>query len=150
MRRNNISNIIKLLVIAAGITLTCILVAIGFYLGRSGKNYVNSGTSQYASMMSDYENLDITMYDGLEIPGKELSLFIEKFKDETLKIIVYTTGNLKAAEGSVKGKSYDYEDRSAVIDKSSVDYINPSATFTGKAITNENGIVHIIEFTQIK
>lgn len=148
MKRNNISNVIKLLILAAGIVLTCILIAIGFYLGRSGKSYVNSGTNQYAKMMSDYDNLDITMYDGLEVPGKELKLFIESFQDASVQIKVYTTQNL--LNPTLTPKTYISTDNVVITDKLSANYINPSSTFVGKVSRNENGIVYLIEFTQSK
>lgn len=153
MRRNNISNVIKLLIFAAGVILSCILVAIGFYIGRSGKSYVNNGSNQYSKMMSDYDDLDITMYDELEVPGKELTSLIEKFPAESVEIEVYTTKNLSNADNNVADKGvlskiYTVTDHAVVTDKLSPNYINPIATFVGKVSRNENGIVYLITFTQ--
>lgn len=151
MRRNNISNVIKLLIFAAGVILSCILVAIGFYIGRSGKSYVNNGSNQYSKMMSDYDDLDITMYDELEVPGKELTSLIEKFPAESVQIMVLTTQNLKDAgdtDAKLLSKIYTASDHSIITDKLSSDYINPIATFVGKVSRNENGIVYQIAFTQ--
>lgn len=153
MNRGNISNVIKLLTFAAGVILACILVAIGFYIGRSGKSYVNNGSNQYAKMMSDYDNLDITMYDELEVPGKELRTFIDRFPEESVDIVVYTAQNKQnAIDGKTNpadlSKTYKYASHELDENKLSPNYINPIATFVGKVSRNENGVIYLIEFTQ--
>lgn len=153
MARGNISNVIKLLTFAAGVILACILVAIGFYIGRSGKSYVNNGSNQYAKMMSDYDNLDITMYDELEVPGKELRTFIDKFPGDSVVVTVYTAQNKKNLSDGVLisdklSKSYTYKDHELIEDMLSPNYINPISTFVGKVFRNDNGVIYLIEFTQ--
>jgi len=153
MKRGNISNVIKLLILAAGIILACILVAIGFYIGRSGKSYVNNGSNQYAKMMSEYDDLDITLFDELEVPGKELIKFIEKFPADYISVRVYTTQHqLNAKSGTSDSKQlykeYTAENHAIETDKLSDNYINPIATFTGKVYRNKNNVVNLVEFVQ--
>lgn len=153
MTRGNISNVIKLLTFAAGVILACILVAIGFYIGRSGKSYVNNGSNQYAKMMSDYDDLNITMYDELEVPGKELRTFIDKFPTDSVVITVYTTQNKQNLKSGISdsdklSKSYTFDNHGLIEDKLSPNYINPISTFVGKVSRNDNGVIYLIEFTQ--
>lgn len=153
MRKSNISNALKGLLIAAGVIIVCILIALAFGIVRNGKNYTNNGNNQFSSMMSPYDDLEISSYDGLAVSGTEVKTVIAKFVDESLSIKVYTKENLLNEKNGVTetNKLYTiYDSTHKVIDEDKVspNYINPLANFTGKVYRNENNIIYMIEFKQ--
>lgn len=142
MRRNHIEISVKGLILAVVVVIACILSAIALYMVNRGKSTINNGNNQYSALMSDFTELDKTMYDGLEVSGDDVINVIDMLKgDSTVAVGVYTLLN------SVTGKEYSVSGYT-VPEKSSDDYINPSATFKGKITKNSNGIVVRIDFTQ--
>lgn len=145
-RRNCIEISVRGLMLAVVVVIACILSAISLYMVNRGKSSINSGNNQYSAMMSDFTELNKTMYDGLEVSGDEVVNVIESLKKDTaVTVTVKTLLNQEA--GSAGGT--DYKNGTApVTDKSDSNYINPSASFKGSVEKNNNGIVTRIIFVQ--
>ncbi|MBP5158806.1 MAG: hypothetical protein ILP10_00735 [Lachnospiraceae bacterium] len=147
--RNRIEISVKGLMLAVVVVIACILSAISLYMVNRGKSSINSGNNQYSAMMSDFTELDKTMYDGLEVSGDEVLNVIASLKnDEAVKVTVKTLENQNGSDKS-EGSSYGCGiggDPTNV--KSNPNYINPSASFKGSVEKNENGIVTTILFVQ--
>jgi hypothetical protein len=166
MRLNNLSEATKILIFAATIIVVCVLCAIGFKTTNEGKSVVSSGTSQLNSMSSEYQDVNKSIYDGSTILGSELTSMIKKAieKDEYISIVVKTLAN-------TTGVSYNYAHivttntdgtqthsiastatpnplDDVVTDKSSMNYINPSAQFLGTVYKDVNNNVICIMFEQ--
>lgn len=166
MKLNNLSEAVKILIFAATVIVVCVLCAIGFKTTNEGKSVVSSGTSQLNSMSSEYQDVNKSIYDGSTILGSELTSMIKKAieKDEYISIVVKTLAN-------TTGVSYNYAHvvtantdgsqthtisptgtpnplTSVISDKSSVNYINPSAQFLGTVFKDVNNNVICILFEQ--
>ena len=50
---------LKLLLIAAGAIITCIVVVVGFQLTKSGKNDTNKAAEEYSAMIGDYDDIQM-------------------------------------------------------------------------------------------
>ncbi len=147
--RNRIEISVKGLMLAVVVVIACILSAISLYMVNRGKSSINSGNNQYSAMMSDFTELDKTMYDGLEVSGDEVLNVIASLKnDGAVKVTVKTLENQNGAAKS-EGSSYGSGIGNVPTNiKSNPDYINPSASFKGSVEKNENGIVTTIVFVQ--
>lgn len=165
MKLTNLSEAVKILIFAATVIVVCVLCAIGFKTTNEGKSVVSSGTSQLNSMSSEYQDVNISIYDGSTILGSELTSMIKKAieKDEYISIVVKTlanrTGvaynyNLVTTEAagsrtySISSTGTPNPLNSIIIDKSSFDYINPSAQFLGTVYKDINNNVICILFEQ--
>lgn len=135
-------NILKGIVIAAGVLLTIILVGIGFYIARESKSTSNNGMSQLTSMNSEFQDVDKTLYDGLEVSGREVATLITKWKDELSSNFIITVKTLAAPTGT------PYSGPTPLPAIGANNYINPDAQFMGKVTYNTNKVVNGIEFTQ--
>lgn len=138
-------NILKGIVIAAGVLLTIILVGIGFYIARETKNTSNNGMSQLSNMNSNYQDVDVTLYDGLEVSGREVKQTITNFGDKLSSTFTISVKTLAASDKKVYSTK-----TTAYPEISSDDYINPDAQFMGSVTYNSNKVVSGIVFTQEK
>lgn len=146
VKRNQLEISVKGLTLAVVVIIACVLAAISLYMVQRGKSTMNSGNNQYSVLMSDYTELDKTIYDGLEVSGDDVIRVIDQMAtDSNVSVRVYTL--LNPIGSGAGGKMYT-TDSYSFSSKSDKDYINPSATFKGKVTKNENGIVVGISFTQ--
>ena len=70
---------LKLLLIAAGAIITCIVVVVGFQLTKSGRNDTNSAKEQYTEISSEYDDVELLSYDELIITGSDVVDCIQKY-----------------------------------------------------------------------
>ncbi len=155
-KRNAIDISVKGLILAVVVIIALVLSAISLYMVSRSKSTINDGNTQYAELMSDYSEINATIYDGLYVSGDKV---IEVIKDcaETLSggVQVVTLMNAKkdsgttgSGQGSETYKSHS-EYTSRKYGKSEAGYINPSGTFVGEIAKNANGMVTSIIFRQI-
>lgn len=142
----------KFLTTAAGIVLTIALIAVWFSIANKGKTGINESVSQFDSLMSQYSDMQLSLYDDATVSGSEIITLIKALSLESH----YT---IHVKNGSGKEKSYTYElitanDSSMLKDmvdkKKEENYINPSASFKSSVTYNENGIISDITFEQKK
>ena len=71
-RRNAIDISVKGLVLAVVVIIALVLSAISLYMVSRSKSTINDGNTQYAEMMSDYSEINATIYDGLYVSGDKV------------------------------------------------------------------------------
>ena len=126
---------LKLLLIAAGAIITCIVVVVGFQLTKSGKSDANKAAEQYANILSNYDNIQLTVYENTQVSGADVINFIKDnagavVEKQITKIVV----NTNAQGGSQSYGNAEYskvEDLKSALEKkqeskTSKEYINPS------------------------
>ena len=150
---------LKLLLMAAGAIITCIVVVVGFQLTQSGKNDTNKAKEQYTSISNEYDDVKLAAYDEVTISGSDVVNCIHTYG--TLLTSDYYTFTIKVmtAENmgeNTSGVTYDcyYADKvsknTSVENSTKEDYINPLGKFKGKISRNKNGVIDSITFTQEK
>ena len=155
-RRNAIDISVKGLVLAVVVIIALVLSAISLYMVSRSKSTINDGNTQYAEMMSDYSEINATIYDGLYVSGDKV---IEVIKDcaadlnEGVQVLtLMNAGKADGTDGSSTKDKYDqYKAGSeyTIVNKSNNSYINPTGTFVGSVDKNANGMVTSIIFRQI-
>lgn len=134
-------NSLKGLILAAGVIITCIVIGLGFYISREAKNTSNNGASQLGSLNSEYQDINKTMYDNLEISGREVREVIKDSASSNFSVIV-VTGDSTSSTYITKG---------AVLPAVGVSgYINPDAQFLGTIAKDANNVINQVTFTQQK
>ena len=140
-------NSLKGLMLAAGVIITCVVIALGFYISRESRNASNSAGSMIAGMNEEYQDADKTLYEGMQVSGREVLEAIDKLSTEldanSFQIVVYTG---KASGGiTLNKKEFD---KAALQKKGDNDYINPNGLFQGEIIRDDNGTVSKLIFRQ--
>jgi hypothetical protein len=141
-------NSLKGLILAAGVIITCIIIGLGFYVSREVKNTSNNGAGQISSMNSEYQDVNLALYDGLRVSGAEITDLIgttdfSAYQNLEIKIITGENGTGKIYnKASVEASTFSFSK------KGDKDYINPTAQFLGKVEIDKNNIIKSITFTQ--
>ena len=142
-KRNSIEIGVKGLVLAVTVIIAVILSALALYMANTSKSTINSGTTQYTQLTSEYSEINATMYDGLDVSGSKV---IEVIKDMardggTIKVTVKTkAGNTSSYQGDTGYAAKDTP--------TAANHINETGTFRGEVIKNANGMVTEIVFEQ--
>ena len=144
--------------LAVGIIIVCVVVALAFFVTRTGKNQVNQATAQLVDVTSQYDEPSKQVYDGIMADGKEVIETINKFAtDDTVAVRVvhrndtvdiYNGVDITATEGALtKTDTGAYNTANTRTDAK---YINPGATFVGSVQRNSVDVIVCITFTQSK
>ena len=147
MRTSFLSDVVKILIFAAAIIITCILVALGFRAADTAKEISNSAVLQMAELNNDLKDSNIKMYDGADLYGSEVVNFIKKnlgdfTASESAPIYVYV-------KTSISENAYtNGSNITNIRNFSNTMYIKPTAKFLGAAVENENDIILGITFIQ--
>ena len=150
------SNALKLLLLAAGTIVTCIVISVGFYIARQAKDTAYTASGNINNLTSEFLESDKTMYEGVAIPGSEVLNIITKYKTDTLSIVVTTkSGNTTYYNYSVSGAEGKYTlggTTSSNIQEAkkvtSDTYINPTKQFSGTVLRDANDAIVGIMFAQ--
>lgn len=131
------------LLIAGCILVAVILVVLILYIVKTSKGTINSGVEQYENAVSQYSEIEKTQYDGLDVPGSEVVTIIKKMCEEgNVSVTVKTLAN-------TSGKTYSGTTVYSLQDSpTNNDYIKETGVFRGEVVTNANGVVTQIIFTQ--
>ncbi len=152
------NNVLKFLLLAAGCIIVVVLISLGFNLANKGKADVDTNVEKYNTLSSKYQDIEITMYDGMMVLGSEVKQLIRDYSnDEYLSILVETNmGNKSVAYvnssslvGATSGDPKDHHDI-ATMKKEDKDYINDRGEFIGKVYYDDNDLVACLEFKQQK
>lgn len=149
-KRNAIEISVKGLMLAVVVIIALVLSAISLYMVTKAKGTINDGNTQYSQLMSDYSEINATLYDGLYVSGDKVMDVISDCADSLSEGVVVIT--LESAAGQTSGTrmvyrtSSQYED--AAFKRSAPEYINPAGTFVGDVTKNANGMVTAIIFSQ--
>lgn len=133
-------NGLKALILAASISITCLVISIGFYAARQARDISAITTEKINKTASHLAEEEYILYDDLVIRGSDLVNFIVKnfssnsiAKDLTIYIYVDS--------GRSKNKYESYEDIRGIKDFNSSNYINPLGKYKGKIIRNQNEVI---------
>ena len=147
MRGNHISDVVKILILAASVIITCIIVAVGMHGVEVSKQLSNTAIAQVTDLNNELKDSGIKKYDGISVMGSEVINVMKKYlgdyeEDATGPLYVYVdTEDLKI---TYYNKAYF----SDIIDFTDEHYIKPTATFLGEVIKNENDVIVGINFVQ--
>lgn len=145
-------NSLKGLILAAGTIITCLVISLGFFIAKEAKTSAANGAGQISKLNAEFIESDKIIYDGTQISGSELMNVMQKFKNESLAIIVQTGKttvsyhyNYDEATGALNPSNSKYDTgTTAAADK----YINPTARFAGTVLRDQNGSIMAIKFVQ--
>ncbi|HHV13695.1 MAG TPA: hypothetical protein GXX75_25850 [Clostridiales bacterium] len=157
MKNMNLNESVRILLLVASVIIICILCATGLKLTKAGQSGVGSAAGQLTGMVSDYSDIDVSLYDGSIIKGSEVASLIKKAAGEgdCLAIEVLTL------DGSTRAYNYRFDYGSLTVtqegveteppkDNSQYGYINAAANFLGASYRNENGNIVCLRFEQQK
>lgn len=149
-KRNSIEISVKGLMLAVVVIIALVLSAISLYMVTKAKGTINDGNTQYSQLMSDYSEINATLYDGLYVSGDKVRDVIADCAESLSGGVVVIT--LESANAGQKGTTMTYKTstayESAEYKKSAPEYINPAGTFVGDVTKNANGMVTAIIFSQ--
>lgn len=143
MKSKHLSEAAKFLIIAATILIVCALVVVAFIVMKEGKSGANKSISQYNSITNQVNDINREVYDGLLVSGEEVRNLIVDVIDKGDIKVDYVTLDKNAAVTTATSTTLDLK-------KDAPLYINPTGLFIGKAITDDNGVLSKLLFTQKK
>lgn len=138
-------SIYKFFLLAAGITVTAVLVFLGFRAANAAKNVGNEAIDGLISFSTEIDEAKLMQYNGATVSGSDVVNLIKK-----------TFGTYPGAKGFVIKVTDNVNDNSFTDDThlkdiqnfSSSFYINPSGRYLGTVIRNANGIISEIDFVK--
>jgi hypothetical protein len=128
-------NSLKLLILAAGIIIVCVVVAIGIFITKSGKNQINSVQAQISQAIDEFDNPNLQVYDGNTVSGQDVAQCVKKYASSSLTIKVK---NLADADYT----SYTATDASVTV--------KSNGLYKGSIERDANKIITAIVFEQVK
>lgn len=157
MKTMNLSESAKIILLVAAVIMVCVLCALGFKMVNSGKTSVNSATGQFSGMVTNYSDINVSLYDGSIIKGSEVVSLVKKVSEED----DYLALEVATLDGATRAYHYrfDYEELTLSQDGTELEppednsqygYINMAANFLGSSYTDKNGNIVCIRFQQQK
>lgn len=146
MKRVNIETaVIKLLIFASSVILTCILISIGMINFKQSRQLANMTANRISEYSLNLTQSDIMNYDGLIVRGSDVINFYKKYlgdveagkKGEFLITVITDLGNNTYQNGTYLSKMKDSADMC---------YIKPINKFKGLVETNDNGVITKVTF----
>lgn len=133
---------LKLLLLAGGAIISCILVVTGLSLTSMGKHESAIAQGQYTDVIDQYE--EWKEYDGRCISGEEVISLIQENQQDRIYFIVKT--NLcEALFGVYYNWNVDFTPAGTYqkerMSKTDPEYINPEASFYCSVILNKNDVI---------
>lgn len=140
-------NILKGILIGAGLFITCVVVGIGFMVARESIRVSAVNSEKLNKFSIELSESDLTMYDGLEVQGSDVINFIkENLGDYTSTETAPVTVNVITSKSNntyINGASVEN-----ICDFTNDKYIKPIAKFDCKVIRNSNNAITTLRFTQ--
>ena len=141
---------LKMILIAAGTVVTCILIVAGVELTRTGRGEVRKANEQYVSFVPESDV--VLALDGRILSGQEVMDYMKLYSGASMYFQVKT--NLSVGrEGVFYNRTQDLKDEAGEYRKDAAcqtdeDYINPNARFDCRVELNENEIPIGLKFIQ--
>lgn len=138
-------NSLKALILGASISITCLVISLGFYAARQASAVSSSTNEKLSKVAVRIEEDEYVMYDGLAVSGSDVVNFIYRnlssySSKETAPIYVYVdngqapiTYKNNVALNQIKDFTSDY-------------YISPLRKYRGQVSRNENEIIIGVAF----
>lgn len=155
MKTNHMNEVTKILILVATVIVVCVIVASGFKLLNDGKSNVKDKSNQMSRMVSDYNGIDLSLYDGSFILGSELVQVIEK----TISENKYLSIEVVTLDGATIAYHYVFNPSDKVlVEEGAIDeipskpyqyaYINHMAKFLGETKKDGNENIICLRFEQ--
>lgn len=149
-------NSLKALLLAAGVIVTCIVIGLGFFIAREARDTASTSTGQISKLNAEFQESDKVMYDGMSVSGSEVINVINKFKNDTMGIIVTTKSgtttnyifNVSADGDHYKLGAVTSSNTKNAQKVESANYINPNAQFACVILRDANNAIIGMHFTQ--
>ena len=140
-------NALKGLMLAAGITITCIIISYGFYAAETLKGTADETVAEISEFRNRLKRNELFAYDGAIISGSELSNLMRQSIGNTSG----RSTDLKYIEivDSVIRKYSEYEQLERITERDSAEYIAPQASYRGEVIEEHGGAVIGVRFTKV-
>lgn len=147
MKIGFLSDATKILIFAATIIITCILVVLGFRAANIAKGISQNATQQMTDLNNDIRDGDFMKFDCADVNGSEVINFIKKHlgdytSSEAAPIYIYV--KTTESENTYTNKAYF----SSISNFTDTKYIKPTALFIGEVIKNENKVIVGVSFIQ--
>lgn len=147
MRTNNITDVVKILIFASAVMITCLIVTLGFQAAEAAKNASRTAIARMNEIDEEIKDSGIKVYEGNDIYGSDVVNCIKKLlgnysqlETAPMYVIVKTA--------SLENTYVNDEFISELRDFSSPLYIKPTGLFKGEIIKNQNKVNVGIKFTQ--
>ena len=133
-------NSLKALILAASISITCMVISIGFYAARQGREISSITTEKLNNVAINIIEEDYTLYDGLFVRGSDVVNFALRnlssySSNKNAPIYIYVD------TGSSKTKYENNIELNQIKDFTSNHYIHPLGRYKGQVIRNENEVI---------
>lgn len=145
-------NILKGIVIAAGVLLTVILIGVGFYIARETKHTSTNGLNQLNIKNMEGQYTELALYDGLSVSGTEVIYIMNKYETRLIFMCVKTRACI-SAEGIYYNYSYNNEELQPAGNyraegAAKEEKINKMGKFECKIYKNKSDVITGMFFTQ--
>lgn len=138
-------NIHKLIVLAAGLILTCVVILAGITLTGTGEQVTKSMSNAITTRNSSIEESQYTQYCNGYSTGSDVVSAIRKYKDDlTINVQIYTS-----TSGTTTMNNSDFGTTFQNLPTNSK-YINPAASFSCELVRSANGVIVGMNFKQAK
>lgn len=154
------SETMKILILVGSVIVVCVLCAVGFKITNQGRSSANSGTEIFNKSVSQYNDIDVSIYDDSMITGSELVRLVKNTieKSEYLSVEVYTLDGTTLSYNYIydrdeqiltdRGPQGQTADKEVPDNKYEIGYINQMAVFSGEVYEDMNGNKVCIRFEQ--
>lgn len=140
--------VVKGLLIAGGVSLTCFVIGLLIYAGNQGSSLASNVIDNTAGINESLTNSNLNQYDMQVVYGSEVLNAIRKFQGD-LTVSVSTLDSADAVTETNYVGAFAVANAPFLSDGSvNASYINPYASFEGKVIMNANGVASRLQFTQ--
>lgn len=140
-------NSLKGLVMAAGVIVTCVIVALGFRMLRESRALADTAISEISDTKKNLEDTKYSQYDGLTVSGADVSNLIRKVCSG-----ISPGDHSEVTISVVNGRRLQsYSDNRMIGEISNPDsdkYIPVIGTYYGTVTRDENKVITGIIFTR--
>ena len=143
----------KFIISAVSIIVAVMFVMVIVTISNKGKNSINNSTGQYDSIVSQYSDIQLSMYENSSVSGSQIIELINGLTESSGYSVIVVNGENQKAGASPASHTYTYNssDASKISNKSEAGYyINPNAAFSSTVSRDGNGIVTSVKFIQQK
>lgn len=141
------NTIMKFLLLAFGLMLTCVLVLYGSRVATTGMETSNTALGKMNTFNKELAESDITMYDGIDVEGSDVVNFFKKHlgkysssEESVMYIHIITTTNDSIYKNRVAEQD--------IANFTSAHYIKPNAVFKCDVIRDANDVIIGVSFAQ--
>lgn len=162
------NRIFKFLEMAGAAIIVLSLLGVGFYIMNQGKSVIEQVSEEGFKSILDYQEYELTSYDGKTVSGYEVISFIKEMSesDKEIAVRVYTgeggdtpfdyVRGLETKSGTGSGEiivtgitDTNYiEKYDSSLGKTDNGYINPKGSFEGKVFRNKDDVIIAVVFMQ--